>query len=357
MRNRGVLVVVVLLALVSRAVGQVPAVPPAPAVAPAAPAPGGLLGLMQACKDCCADCKDKCCKSPLGQILNNMTKPLTFATGGLVPPICPPVPSDADLKKLLDPDSTASDAEKTAAAIKADEAKAAQRRAAIRYLGTVDCHYYPEAEDALISGLRGDRNECVRFEAALALSKGCCCTKKTMSALLIVVNGSDSDGKPSETSERVKEMAAHALQLCTCRAADTYREPTPPERPMEPPEIPKDGVAQKIGTPQTAAYFTRQAAGQSKAQLIDQASRYLAENISTTPATRQLPSDQRNVAGLIATLGGPTPSSADDNRAFTEALLVPPALRAPPPAPPVPTQVEPPRPVGLTAPSAVLSPR
>src|SRR5439155_7473500 len=139
---------------------------------------------------------------------------------GLIPPICPEVPSDADLKKLLDPDSTASEAEKTAAKIKADEAKAAQRRVAIRYLGTVDCHYYPEAEDALISGLRGDRNECVRFEAALALSKGCCCTKKTVEKLLLVVNGEDSDGNPSETSERVKGMAMVALQRCMGKVAD-----------------------------------------------------------------------------------------------------------------------------------------
>ena len=160
-----------------------------------------------------ADCQAKCCASPLGQLLNNMTKPLTLASGGLIGPICPPLLSDSDLQKLLGPDSTASDAEKTAAAIKADEAGAAKRRAAIRYLGTVDCHYYPEAQDALISGLRGDRNECVRYEAALALSKGCCCTPKTMAALLVCANGTATDGHISETSERVR---ARPCTLCEC---------------------------------------------------------------------------------------------------------------------------------------------
>ena len=75
--------------------------------------------------------------------------------------------------------------------------------AAIEYLATVDCHYWPEAEAALIGRLRGDRIECVRFAAARALDSGCCCTKKTMAALQLVVAGEDKDGFPSETSERV----------------------------------------------------------------------------------------------------------------------------------------------------------
>src|SRR5256885_11485017 len=42
------------------------------------------------------------------------------------------------------PSGSLSPAETTAAKIKADEAGANARRAAVRYLGTVDCHYYPE---------------------------------------------------------------------------------------------------------------------------------------------------------------------------------------------------------------------
>src|SRR5205809_804381 len=101
----------------------------------------------------------------------------------------------ADLAKPAD------SAEGAAARIEADEAGAAARKAAIRKLATVDCHYWPEAQDALVNALRGDRNECVRYEAALALNTGCCCTKKVLAALTIVISGSDEDGNPAETSQ------------------------------------------------------------------------------------------------------------------------------------------------------------
>ena len=87
----------------------------------------------------------------------------------LIPPLCPPnTPTKEELE--------AKGAVGAAAAIQADEAGAAQRRAAVRYLGTVDCHYWPEAEDALIGALRTEtraefaevRGEMARrFEAVL----------------------------------------------------------------------------------------------------------------------------------------------------------------------------------------------
>jgi hypothetical protein len=334
-----------------------PAVPAAPA-APAAPVPTvwNKLGIT---KDNCDACKDKCCKSVLGQMLNNMTKPLTFATGGLVPPLCPPTPTDAELKKLLDPDSTASEAEKTAAKIKADEANAAARRAAIRYLGTVDCHYYPEAEGALISGLRGDRNECVRFEAALALSKGCCCTRKTLAALLLVVNGDDSDGNPSETSERVKNMAVVALQHCMGKVADRPETQQPPERPPEP-IGPPEKAGQSTRSPtgmQLASYPAQQVPRQPTSQMIDQACRAIAETVSTSTTTRTLPTGQRNVAGIMASLSGPV-SVQHDTAAFDEAILAIPVTHPPSPPPTAPPvqPVEPSRPVMLTGPAPILLP-
>src|SRR2546425_250805 len=79
--------------------------------------------------------------------------------------------------------SCVSPAEAAAAKIRADEAGAKARRTAVKYLATVDCHYYPEAEAALIAALRADRNECVRLEAALALGGGCCCTRNAAQAL------------------------------------------------------------------------------------------------------------------------------------------------------------------------------
>src|SRR5207302_6302538 len=105
-------------------------------------------------------------------------------------------------------------AEGSAAQIKKSEAEAKARREAIRYLGTVDCNYWPNAKAALISGLRGDPNECVRYEAALALLRGCCCNKMIMEALKHSANGSDKDGFPAEDSWRVREAASEALAHC-----------------------------------------------------------------------------------------------------------------------------------------------
>ena len=69
--------------------------------------------------------------------------------------------------------------------------------------------------------LRFDPNECVRYEAALALLRGCCCNKPIMNALKHSANGSDKDGFPPEHSCRVRETAAEALAHCT----EVYCEP------------------------------------------------------------------------------------------------------------------------------------
>ena len=123
------------------------------------------------------------------------------------------------LRRILDPESFASDAEKMAALIKVDEATAARRRAAVCFLGTVDWHYYPEAESELISGLRCDRLECVRLEAALALEQGMLLYQEdALAALLIAANGSTVDGNPSEMSEPVREAAR-----CACSFASRGR--------------------------------------------------------------------------------------------------------------------------------------
>jgi hypothetical protein len=105
----------------------------------------------------------------------------------------------------------------------------------VRYLGTVDCHWYPEAEAALVAALRTDTNECVRLEAALALSRGCCCTKAVVEALTISVTASTRDKNPSETSPRVRAVAFVALQRCLACPAPAGEE-TPPEAPEPAPE-------------------------------------------------------------------------------------------------------------------------
>jgi hypothetical protein len=205
-----------------------------PGAAPAVAAPVGVPAAVPAptfvdkCLAAKAACRAALCATPLGQLLNNGLKPVSAFSGGLVQGICPTVPSAADQAKA--------GAEGAAAKIKADEADAKARRAAIRYLGTVDCHWWPEAEDALINALRADRNECVRYEAALALSRGCCCTKKTMAKLELTVNGSDKDGNPAENSERVKDAARMALESCLARVPVAPIESKPIEglpRPLE----------------------------------------------------------------------------------------------------------------------------
>lgn len=185
-----------------------------PTVAPAVPAPTAaprnLWSFLCPTPEQKLACKDKLCKSKIGQFLNQALKPAGALTGGALGPFCPGYFQE-DLKKPAD------SAEGAAARVKKDEAEAKARRAAVRYLGTVDCHYWPEAQDALVNSLRGDRNECVRWEAALALMNGCCCTRKTVEALAITVSGSEADGNPSETSERVRAAALAALEGCLAR--------------------------------------------------------------------------------------------------------------------------------------------
>lgn len=104
-----------------------------------------------------------------------------------------------------------------ASQVKLDRANAEKRIEAVQYLGTVDCHVWPEAEDALIGALRGDRNECVRLAAAQVLLNCCCCTKKVIKALTEAANGTDCDGFPAEKSCRVRAAAQAALEKClTC---------------------------------------------------------------------------------------------------------------------------------------------
>ncbi|HTN74609.1 MAG TPA: hypothetical protein VL096_05160, partial [Pirellulaceae bacterium] len=78
---------------------------------------------------------------------------MSALTGGAVPGTLPP-----GAAALAAPGSVGA-----AAKIQADQAAAKERMLAVRFLGTIDCHWYPEAEAALVAALRADRSECVRF--------------------------------------------------------------------------------------------------------------------------------------------------------------------------------------------------
>ena len=168
-------------------------------------------------------CQEKLCQHALFQMLGQMLAPMHALTGGLIGGKC----SGPSAAALAQP---ATSAEGAAARIQQQEAGAAARRAAIRYLATANCQYYPEAEAALIASLRSDPVECVRIEAARAFVTGCCCTKKTIAALTLAVNGGTKDGFPSERSECVKALAYLALKRCLATYKE-LQEPVPPEQP------------------------------------------------------------------------------------------------------------------------------
>ncbi len=216
---------------------QVPAIPGVPAgaagaagatgAAPAAPAaPSNLWSFLCPTPAQCQACMQKICACPLVQFFGGALTPMSAVSGGLFPSCCPgPLSANpADLQKPAD------GALGAAARIKAKEAEAKARRAAVRYLGTVDCRRYPEAEAALVNALRGDENECVRYEAALAFANGCCCTRRVLEALVITVSGRKTND-PAETSPRVKMAAAVALQRCLKSYCEV--EPLTPGKPPE----------------------------------------------------------------------------------------------------------------------------
>src|SRR4051794_39434322 len=173
-------------------------------------------------------CRDKLCASQFGQMLNSMaTGPVAGVSGGFIPPLCPPAPNASQIAALENKPNGA--AEAAAAKIKASEADAKARVAAVEYLGTVDCNRFPEAKKGLISALREDPNECVRFAAARSLNSGCCCDQQVIEALRECVAG-DSKKAPAETSPRVKAAAFAALQNCLMKVPEEVEAPAPVRR-------------------------------------------------------------------------------------------------------------------------------
>jgi hypothetical protein len=212
--------------------------PIAPACAPAEPCTlWSFLGLSG---HSMKRCRSAFCCSGLGRMCDSVAAPLHHVSGGIVPRVCCHLPSREDIACMSA--ENCSLAEMVAARIKRDAAEACSRRAAVRFLGTVDCHYYHEAEEALIAHLRADQSECVRLEAATVLGKGCCCTPRTIAALKIAVDGTAEDGNPPERSERVRAAALQALEACLACENALFAPPQPPAKasPLEelPPPVP-----------------------------------------------------------------------------------------------------------------------
>jgi hypothetical protein len=301
-----------LLLIAVSAQAQVPAIPAAPAApaaagaVPAAAPAGHLWSLICMTPDQKANLKNCFCNSALGKMISTTAGPLALYSGGLLGSFCPTGPTAADLASPADSPGGA------AARIKQQEAEAKKRRADVRYLGTVDCHRFPEAEAALISALRGDTNECVRLEAALALNRGCCCTKPIIDALTATVTGSTKDNFPEETSQRVRSAAMDSLQHCLA----CYRQkidPVPPEKPAGParPEQPMTQVTSYAaqGDIRPAAYpvAPEPAApaaapvrvGHSLFEVFQQASVPAASNVAPQGANPPVPAKRHDLFSVL----------------------------------------------------------
>jgi len=187
----------------------------------------------------------------------------------------------------------------TAANIKQNESAAGARRAAVRYLGTVDSHYYPEAEEALLATLRCDRNEKVRLEAALALGNGLCYSRRTVQTLQLAISGGCTDNNPSETSARVKTAAFASLQKCLARGgAARLSEPADTPAPQ-----PYSGSASSRTNLQPIRHTEPSPEQRKKTEdAIAAAWRMLAENVSAPEAnSRPVAAQQGLLHVMVAT--------------------------------------------------------
>lgn len=306
------------------AVAQTPA--PSATAATAAAAEAAKPGFCERIEQGIDRKRRKLCQTPLGNMLNSISRPFNTFTGGIIPNFCPGKPSEEDLKKP--------GAEGAAAQAAKDAAEAQARRKAVRLMGTFDCHWYPEVEAGLVAALRTDRAECVRLEAAIALNRGCCCTRAIVEALEETVAGTDKLG-PSENSPRVQAVAMMALERClTCPEAMEIIEAPPAddkedeERPTEEMPAPKrvepgtdkpktgrSDVPATLPASQNAASAKRGSGKPSRA-LLEKAHRTLAlakarEARTPISASSILPAGERSLAGLAryAVHGGNAPSS------------------------------------------------
>lgn len=120
-------------------------------------------------------------------------------------------PKSSSSAPSVDEPSALSDVARLA---KKDTDEAQKRIADLRYLGTLDARYYPEAESQLIQALRKDRVETVRCVAAEECARIKNPSKKIIECLMISIIGSERDAFPAEKSEKVIAYAKASLAAC-----------------------------------------------------------------------------------------------------------------------------------------------
>jgi hypothetical protein len=157
------------------------------------------------------------------------------------------------LLKIADPQNLKSDvpAIKAAAEIKQAEDLAPQKIKAIKYLAQIGCGCYDKDEKitkALLAAME-DCTEAVRVEAVRAISLAAagemcsqckqksCCNEKIAEQLYKIAYELDDLGCPLEPSERVREAAIEALNICCPNRLPVS--PTPVEQPVEGVTVPQ----------------------------------------------------------------------------------------------------------------------
>ncbi|MCC9606409.1 hypothetical protein LOC68_18005 [Blastopirellula sp. JC732] len=247
---------------------------------PIAPAPSAASGGFFSEVCACLEAKHaSCCNSTFGHFLHDSFAPVSMMTGGLLPPPCNSVYNQVQqgIANGIGPNGQpVSPAQAAAAKIAADQAQVPARVAAVKALACVDWHWYPEAEAALISSLRCDRSECVRFQAAIAFAQARTMTKAACEALRICAEGSDKDGNPSENSPRVRMMAVEALTHC-CDCGQLFERP---EQNYDRPEFPEGALP--VGKTALSPYYQR-AAQRSTDELLAAARQTIASFRTAAP--------------------------------------------------------------------------
>ena len=329
--------------LATWAQAQIPTAPPIPGgaagasgLASGASGLGGLGGAAQPrnifsffgiSKAGCQACKEKLCASNLGAMINGAMAPMSALSGGLIGPFCPTVPTANQLAAIAAGPGGANGPAATAAAIKANEADAKARVAAVEYLGTVDCNRYPAAVLALKSALRGDANECVRYAAARVMNNGCCCNKLTIDALKnVLITDKPTDSLPIETSERVRAAAMVALQTCQFRNPETIESGGGGREIAPPPPVPGNNREKPIGSaalnsadPEVRlSAYVQEVNNKSGAQVMAEARRELEKARRASPSPMMTTGNR----SLMHALSRSRPQSAPARQAYVQSYAV-----------------------------------
>jgi len=239
-----------------------------------------------------------------GPFVRTMFAPFRYAL--MAPqPIVEASPTKADVARMV-ADGGYSPAEITAAKIKIDETQAKQRQAAVRYLASVDCHYYPEAEAGLIAALRADRSESVRYEAAVALGSCKGTTRKILEALNLTALGQETDGNPSESSERVRQAARQSLN----RALTNGMAMIPMEMPQMMPTMPMMEWFDPYQIQPTNYYLPLQFPASVPPPIASPQERERAATVSVPAKSTPAPSNPRSLVEWIQNYTSPRDQDA-----------------------------------------------